>query len=120
MTATGVAGTAARRIVNLRTDFAALVSGLCELTPCFHVSFSSAKNVIFLLQGQPSLCYRFENDGVCENFELPLNSVDCNHRMPPKGFTDQWALTVRTNESDNTLPHIAGEPRIKVRAHKNF
>ncbi|KAL0200977.1 hypothetical protein M9458_004164, partial [Cirrhinus mrigala] len=36
------------------------------------------------------LCYVFEGDGVCEEFERHSSIQDCGF-FTPQGFTDQWA-----------------------------
>ena len=42
-----------------------------------------------LYSGQPSLCYHYYGDGICESFELTNNLEDCGHRTP-LNYTDHW------------------------------
>lgn len=79
-------------------------------------------------QGEPSQCYVFDGDGVCEEFERDSSIQDCGY-FTPLGYTDQWASTAAASHQDpNHCPaHAAtGEPSItKVsstnrRAHKRL
>ncbi|XP_076828238.1 pappalysin-2 [Brachyhypopomus gauderio] len=61
--------------------------------------------------GQPSRCYVFEGDGVCEDFERASSVPDCGF-FTPQGFVDQWASTASASYQDERCPtHTAtGEP----------
>uniref|UniRef100_A0A673IPZ2 Pappalysin-2-like n=1 Tax=Sinocyclocheilus rhinocerous TaxID=307959 RepID=A0A673IPZ2_9TELE len=65
----------------------------------------------FKCHGQPSLCYVFEGDGVCEEFEVHSSIQDCGF-FTPQGFTDQWASTASGSHQDQRCPasKVTGEP----------
>uniref|UniRef100_A0A671Q4N9 Pappalysin-2-like n=1 Tax=Sinocyclocheilus anshuiensis TaxID=1608454 RepID=A0A671Q4N9_9TELE len=65
----------------------------------------------FKCHGQPSLCYAFEGDGVCEEFEVRSSIQDCGF-FTPQGFTDQWASTASGSHQDQRCPasKVTGEP----------
>uniref|UniRef100_A0A673GA85 Pappalysin-2-like n=1 Tax=Sinocyclocheilus rhinocerous TaxID=307959 RepID=A0A673GA85_9TELE len=65
----------------------------------------------FKCHGQPSLCYVFEGDGVCEEFERSSSIQDCGF-FTPQGFTDQWASTASGSHQDESCPasKVTGEP----------
>jgi hypothetical protein len=44
---------------------------------------------VFHCAGRPSLCYRHDGDGVCEEFEKKTSIKDCGF-YTPEGFRDQW------------------------------
>lgn len=75
------------------------------------------------LQGEPSLCYVFDGDGVCEEFERDSSVQDCGY-FTPLGYTDQWAATATASHQDpNRCPaHAAtGEPLLtKVQSSMNL
>ena len=50
------------------------------------------------IQGHPSLCYRHDGDGKCEEFEEKTSMKDCGF-YTPEGFQDQWAVNVTVNPS---------------------
>lgn len=94
------------------------------------IFFHKSSSLIWLSisQGEPSQCYVFDGDGVCEEFERGSSVQDCGY-FTPLGYTDQWASTATASHQDpNRCPaHAAtGEPSItKVwginhRAHKDF
>lgn len=56
------------------------------------------KEDVFHCTGHPSLCYRHEGDGICEDFEEKTNIRDCGF-YTPEGFEDQWAVNVTVNPS---------------------
>uniref|UniRef100_A0A673G2A6 Pappalysin-2-like n=1 Tax=Sinocyclocheilus rhinocerous TaxID=307959 RepID=A0A673G2A6_9TELE len=68
----------------------------------------------FKCHGQPSLCYVFEGDGVCEEFERSSSIQDCGF-FTPQGFTDQWASTASGSHQDESCPasKVTGEPMCK-------
>lgn len=91
------------------------------INPPLSFSFPSSK-------GEPSQCYVFDGDGVCEDFERGSSVQDCGY-FTPLGYTDQWASTATASHQDpNHCPaHAAtGEPSLtKVwsmnhRAHKRL
>lgn len=65
------------------------------------------------LSGQPSLCYVFEGDGVCEEFEKGSSIQDCGF-FTPQGFNDQWASTASGSHQDQRCPasRVTGEPAL--------
>uniref|UniRef100_A0A672KRG7 Pappalysin 2 n=1 Tax=Sinocyclocheilus grahami TaxID=75366 RepID=A0A672KRG7_SINGR len=65
----------------------------------------------FKCHGRPSLCYVFEGDGVCEEFERRSSIQDCGF-FTPQGFTDQWASTASGSHQDESCPasKVTGEP----------
>ncbi|KAG5285551.1 hypothetical protein AALO_G00004680 [Alosa alosa] len=67
----------------------------------------------FNCEGQPSLCYVFEGDGVCEEFEKGSSVQDCGY-FTPVGYTDQWASAAWASHHDQRCPAAAatGEPSI--------
>lgn len=65
-------------------------------------------------QGEPSQCYVFDGDGVCEEFERSSSVQDCGY-FTPLGYTDQWATTATASHQDRTRcpAHAAtGEPSL--------
>ncbi|XP_009296921.1 pappalysin-2 isoform X2 [Danio rerio] len=67
----------------------------------------------FKCHGQPSLCYVFEGDGVCEEFEKGSSIQDCGF-FTPQGFNDQWASTALGSHQDQRCPasRVTGEPAL--------
>uniref|UniRef100_A0A8C2AQ58 Pappalysin 2 n=1 Tax=Cyprinus carpio TaxID=7962 RepID=A0A8C2AQ58_CYPCA len=65
----------------------------------------------FKCHGRPSLCYVFEGDGVCEEFEVRSSIQDCGF-FTPQGFTDQWASSASGSHQDQRCPasKVTGEP----------
>ncbi|XP_061746548.1 pappalysin-2-like [Nerophis ophidion] len=49
--------------------------------------------------GEPSRCYVFEGDGVCEEFERGSSVQDCGY-FTPLGYTDQWATSASASHQD--------------------
>uniref|UniRef100_A0A672KPR9 Pappalysin 2 n=1 Tax=Sinocyclocheilus grahami TaxID=75366 RepID=A0A672KPR9_SINGR len=73
----------------------------------------------FKCHGRPSLCYVFEGDGVCEEFERRSSIQDCGF-FTPQGFTDQWASTASGSHQDESCPasKVTGEPPLStLRSH---
>ncbi|XP_049603461.1 pappalysin-2 [Syngnathus scovelli] len=65
--------------------------------------------------GEPSQCYVFDGDGVCEEFERVSSVQDCGY-FTPLGYTDQWASTATAShqDPDHCPAHAAtGEPSFK-------
>ncbi|XP_036452168.1 pappalysin-2 isoform X1 [Colossoma macropomum] len=56
--------------------------------------------------GQPSHCYIFEGDGVCEEFERGSSIQDCGF-FTPEGFVDQWASDASASHQDQRCPALA-------------
>jgi hypothetical protein len=56
--------------------------------------------------GEPSLCYQYYGDGICESFERTNNLVDCGH-VTPTGFNDQW-MTSATAGPGGSDPMFMG------------
>uniref|UniRef100_A0A3Q1GST4 Pappalysin 2 n=1 Tax=Acanthochromis polyacanthus TaxID=80966 RepID=A0A3Q1GST4_9TELE len=72
------------------------------------------KEVGFNCNGEPSQCYVFDGDGVCEEFERGSSVQDCGY-FTPLGYTDQWASSATASHQDtNRCPaHAAtGEPTL--------
>uniref|UniRef100_A0A8C1THT0 Pappalysin 2 n=1 Tax=Cyprinus carpio TaxID=7962 RepID=A0A8C1THT0_CYPCA len=65
----------------------------------------------FKCHGRPSLCYVFEGDGVCEEFERRSSVQDCGF-YTPQGYADQWASTASGSHQDESCPasKVTGEP----------
>uniref|UniRef100_A0A4W6BSM2 Pappalysin 2 n=1 Tax=Lates calcarifer TaxID=8187 RepID=A0A4W6BSM2_LATCA len=72
------------------------------------------KETGFNCNGEPSQCYVFAGDGVCEEFERGSSVQDCGY-FTPLGYTDQWASTATASHQDPNLcpAHAAtGEPSL--------
>uniref|UniRef100_A0A8C9Z982 Pappalysin 2 n=1 Tax=Sander lucioperca TaxID=283035 RepID=A0A8C9Z982_SANLU len=68
----------------------------------------------FKCNGEPSQCYVFDGDGVCEEFERGSSVQDCGY-FTPLGYTDQWAsIATASHQDPNHCPaHAAtGEPSL--------
>ncbi|XP_064197731.1 pappalysin-2 [Anguilla rostrata] len=68
----------------------------------------------FNCEGQPSLCYVFDGDGVCEEFERGSSVRDCGFFTPP-GFSDQWASNASASHQDRSrcpAAAVIGEPSL--------
>uniref|UniRef100_A0A8C9U8J2 Pregnancy-associated plasma protein A, pappalysin 1a n=1 Tax=Scleropages formosus TaxID=113540 RepID=A0A8C9U8J2_SCLFO len=48
---------------------------------------------------EPSLCYFYDGDGMCEDFERETSVRDCG-LYTPSGFLDQWAQTVEASHEE--------------------
>ncbi|XP_032016801.1 pappalysin-2 [Hylobates moloch] len=62
--------------------------------------------------GEPSLCYMYEGDGICEPFERKTSIVDCGI-YTPKGYLDQWATRAYSSHEDKKkcpVSSVTGEP----------
>ncbi|KAK2816134.1 hypothetical protein Q7C36_022405 [Tachysurus vachellii] len=57
------------------------------------------KEPFFNCVGEPSMCYYYDGDGVCEDFEREASVRDCG-LYTPSGFLDQWATTVETSHEE--------------------
>ncbi|CAG12416.1 unnamed protein product, partial [Tetraodon nigroviridis] len=55
---------------------------------------------------EPSMCYYYDGDGVCEDFEQETGVRDCG-LYTPNGFLDQWAATVEVSHEQK--PYCSGE-----------
>ncbi|KAA8586684.1 hypothetical protein FQN60_016386 [Etheostoma spectabile] len=63
---------------------------------------------------EPSQCYVFDGDGVCEEFERGSSVQDCGY-FTPLGYTDQWASIATASHQDpiHCPAHAAtGEPSL--------
>ncbi|CAJ1071461.1 pappalysin-2 [Xyrichtys novacula] len=72
------------------------------------------KELGFNCNGEPSQCYVFDGDGVCEEFERGSSVQDCGY-FTPLGYTDQWASTATASHQDpNCCPAsaVTGEPSL--------
>lgn len=52
------------------------------------------------------MCYYYDGDGVCEDFEQETGVRDCG-LYTPNGFLDQWAATVEVSHEQK--PYCSGE-----------
>lgn len=52
------------------------------------------------------MCYYYDGDGVCEDFERETGVRDCG-LYTPNGFLDQWASTVEVSHEQK--PYCSGE-----------
>ncbi|KAM8728606.1 pappalysin-2 [Acanthopagrus schlegelii] len=81
------------------------------------------KEMGFNCNGEPSQCYVFDGDGVCEEFERGSSVRDCGY-FTPLGYTDQWASTATASHQEpNHCPaHAAtGEPSLtKLCRHQHL
>ena len=50
--------------------------------------------------GSPSLCYRHDGDGICEEFERRSSATDCGP-FTPEGFSDQWASRAYSGQGEH-------------------
>lgn len=68
-----------------------------------------------VLSGQPSHCYFYEGDGVCEEFERGFSVQDCGF-FTPNGFIDQWASSATASHQDWRCPALSatGEPNLSL------
>ncbi|XP_032771524.1 pappalysin-2 [Rattus rattus] len=66
----------------------------------------------FNCAGEPSLCYRYEGDGICEAFEKKTSIIDCGLHTP-EGYLDQWASQAYSYHEDKKkcpVSLVTGEP----------
>ncbi|XP_030629408.1 pappalysin-2 [Chanos chanos] len=75
----------------------------------------------FNCEGQPSLCYVYDGDGVCEEFEKISSVQDCGF-FTPQGYSDQWASTALASHEDESCPahRATGEPSLKQMCKSKF
>ncbi|XP_067108655.1 pappalysin-2 [Osmerus mordax] len=78
----------------------------------------------FNCNGEPSRCYVFDGDGVCEDFERSLGSsvLDCGY-FTPQGYSDQWASTAWASHQDpRRCPALAatGEPSLNKLCQQQY
>ncbi|XP_057674681.1 pregnancy-associated plasma protein A, pappalysin 1a isoform X1 [Corythoichthys intestinalis] len=64
------------------------------------------KEPFFNCVEEPSMCYYYDGDGVCEDFERETGVRDCG-LYTPSGFLDQWASAVEV--SHEKKPYCSGE-----------
>ncbi|XP_039549734.1 pappalysin-1-like [Pimephales promelas] len=57
------------------------------------------KEPFFNCVDEPSMCYYYDGDGVCEDFERETGVKDCG-LYTPNGFLDQWATAVEVSHED--------------------
>ncbi|ESO86337.1 hypothetical protein LOTGIDRAFT_167151 [Lottia gigantea] len=77
----------------------------------------------FQCKGEPSLCYRHDGDGVCEEFEKTTSIRDCGFYIPP-GYMDQLASSAIANPQYQH-PHcpvtaVLGQPSIDLVCNRHF
>ncbi|XP_028834109.1 pappalysin-2 isoform X2 [Denticeps clupeoides] len=75
----------------------------------------------FNCDGQPSLCYVFDGDGECEDFERGFSVQDCGF-FTPLGYTDQWAFNAWASHQDHRCPAMGatGEPSFSQMCKSQF
>lgn len=76
----------------------------------------SLKCHTYFLAGEPSLCYRYEGDGICEPFEKETSIIDCGLHTP-EGHLDQWATQAYSYHEDKKkcpASLVTGEPHSMV------
>ncbi|XP_064153607.1 pappalysin-1-like [Anguilla rostrata] len=64
------------------------------------------KEPFFNCVDEPSMCYFYDGDGVCEDFERETSVRDCG-LYTPSGFLDQWAMSVEVSHEESM--HCPGE-----------
>nr|XP_015798245.2 pregnancy-associated plasma protein A, pappalysin 1a isoform X2 [Nothobranchius furzeri] len=64
------------------------------------------KEPFFNCVEEPSMCYYYDGDGVCEDFERETGVRDCG-LYTPSGFLDQWASSVDVSHDEK--PYCSGE-----------
>uniref|UniRef100_A0A671KJD7 Pappalysin-1 n=1 Tax=Sinocyclocheilus anshuiensis TaxID=1608454 RepID=A0A671KJD7_9TELE len=57
------------------------------------------KEPFFNCIDEPSMCYYYDGDGVCEDFERETSVKDCG-LYTPNGFLDQWATSVEVSHEE--------------------
>eukprot|EP00794_Sanderia_malayensis_P010275 gene10275-11330_t len=83
-------------------------------------SIQCRKEDVFKCKGQPSICYKYEGDGTCEDFEKEISMVDCGIYVPD-GFEDQWAISTETNpkylckSKSNPISVLTGPPPLDLK-----
>uniref|UniRef100_A0AAY5KQW7 Sushi domain-containing protein n=1 Tax=Esox lucius TaxID=8010 RepID=A0AAY5KQW7_ESOLU len=60
------------------------------------------KEPFFNCVEEPSMCYFYDGDGVCEDFERETSVRDCG-LYTPSGFLDQWATAVEVTKCNCSL-----------------
>ncbi|KAL4656120.1 pappalysin-2 [Arapaima gigas] len=76
----------------------------------------------FNCNGQPSQCYVFDGDGVCEEFERGYSARDCGF-FTPEGYSDQWASEAwASHQDEGRCPPTAvtGEPSLTQLCKSQF
>ncbi|MBZ3887475.1 Pappalysin-2 [Sciurus carolinensis] len=66
--------------------------------------------------GEPSLCYTYEGDGICEPFEKETGFRDCGLHTP-EGYLDQWATQAYSSREDKKkcpVSLVTGEPHSMI------
>uniref|UniRef100_A0A673WZ60 Pregnancy-associated plasma protein A, pappalysin 1a n=1 Tax=Salmo trutta TaxID=8032 RepID=A0A673WZ60_SALTR len=58
------------------------------------------KEPFFNCVEEPSMCYFYDGDGVCEDFERETSVRDCG-LYTPSGFLDQWATAVHVSHQES-------------------
>ncbi|TSM20240.1 Pappalysin-2 [Bagarius yarrelli] len=71
--------------------------------------------------GQPSHCYFYEGDGVCEEFEKGSSVQDCGF-FTPNGFLDQWASSATASHQDWRCPALSatGKPNLSLMCRSQY
>ncbi|KAI0218078.1 hypothetical protein LSAT2_030188 [Lamellibrachia satsuma] len=76
-----------------------------------------------LTAGEPSVCYRHDGDGVCEDFERRSSVRDCGF-YTPEGYRDQWAVSAVANPAfqldDCPADVVTGPPPVHLGCSEDF
>ena len=95
----------------------------CQIKKPGFIFFHKSSSLVLLsiCQGEPSQCYVFDGDGVCEDFERGSSVQDCGY-FTPLGYTDQWASTATASHQDpNRCPaHAATGSHHLTRYYKGL
>uniref|UniRef100_A0A8C9RP30 Pregnancy-associated plasma protein A, pappalysin 1b n=1 Tax=Scleropages formosus TaxID=113540 RepID=A0A8C9RP30_SCLFO len=60
------------------------------------------KEPFFNCVDEPSICYFYDGDGICEDFERETSVRDCG-LYTPSGFLDQWATKIEVSHEEKVL-----------------
>nr|XP_023665369.1 pappalysin-1-like isoform X1 [Paramormyrops kingsleyae] len=58
------------------------------------------KETFFNCVDEPSICYFYDGDGICEEFERERSVRDCG-LYTPSGFLDQWATEIEVSHEES-------------------
>ncbi|KPP77350.1 hypothetical protein Z043_103237 [Scleropages formosus] len=74
-------------------------AGIPDSTGCATAGF---KLKTVRLRDEPSICYFYDGDGICEDFERETSVRDCG-LYTPSGFLDQWATKIEVSHEEKVL-----------------
>ena len=81
-------------VCHLWNEFCSAISDVCKIIKA--KLSDKYRSYCRHIVGHPSLCYRHDGDGVCEDFEKMTSVQDCGF-YTPEGLRDQWAVNVSVN-----------------------